>query len=681
MKKIVRMLISLVLIAATILLTVTPASALGSKKKYISEIKIAYANSVAEAKSELASAGYTVIPQNLNDNADIAASSYKAVYMGYKTTENPEEAITDIAMMSEECGYSFSDYQAMLNKQYSKYEILVDYEMSIIEEFRANYNAGKPLAINAYLSLNNYLEDDSGKLVGDYLLDTTLEKDDLFKFMTQISQYALYQFNVMLVSAISENSTDTFLTRLSQMTKDDINAAKADAALHESAMIIYDNLEAFRNMMRETEGTVSFRDSSEEAPELTEEEKKAAEEYYKENEAAVMSDVDTMSKAFVLLSLKNTKYGDLTLYDIVMNENISVTELYPLVKAMKPSQVASVKLSSIYDLFKTVGMNDSSKLTVADVNSAQGNNKTAVVSAYYGVDRSMFASTVAVTSDAAREMNSTGDKSPLWGNIASDDEIAMAFTMGIAAGVALVAFTAIAINAFYQAVILDQSFFFRYLGISLNPANLVSTYKSCILRNLPFTELYFVAAMQVIMYVAMAVVIVTSIVFLILELKNYYHPTYTTVPTILLDLRRENDADTYVRYDGVTTVSGKMGDLNGYVGRKWNAVYTTKDPTAGKPLLASALAFYTNSKDSETKYLGVHSFGQTSAVNLNNYTFNDETSIYLYFAKDTSYNMQTASVFSGAWLPIITGVSGLIIGAGISIFALAGKKKKTEAEA
>lgn len=675
-KSIISKIISLILVTAMLVVLVKmPVAAAEENATYISDVKIGYdddngAAGADRSKKALRDQGYTVVDKDLN-----SGTGEGWAYIGYKTTKNKDEAITDIAMMSEQCGYSFSDYQELLKKQYSSYEKLADYEMDLLKDFRIAYAAKKPLAVNAYLSLNNFKEDDSGKLVGDYLLDENLSKDDLFKFITQISQCALYSFNNLLVAAIAEDSTDSFITRLSAMTSEDIAAAKADPTLYDSAKIIYNQLESFRTSIKNVVSQAEIKDATDSSgAEPTEEEIKATQEYYKTHQDELAQKISEFEGANAWTTLKTATCGGVSLYDILMNENIEITELYPLVKSMKKSHIGASALYGLFELFNTAGLGDSKTYSVSDIEKAQEKNKTEAISAYYGVDRSMFKSTVAITSAAARDMNSTGDKHLLYGNVASSTELGMAIAAGVAAGVAVISF--IAVTACW-ASIYGVSGTVQLALFSIKPAELISTVSE-FFGDFSFSVLYNSMLFGILFYVAIAAAIIISATLVIMELYNYYNPTYSTVPTILLDMREKNGEKTYFRYDGVTTVGGEMGDLNGYAGHKWNAVYTTKDSSAGKPILANTLVFKKAGENPGKKYIALHSFGTDTAVNINNYTFNDETSIYLYFASDTSYKPTTASTFSSVALPMITGVGGLLVGAFVVLIAT--KKKKVAAK-
>ena len=164
MNKIIKNLITVILVVAIFCTSTVQIFAAG-QKQYISDLRISYGDTDAEARQWLLDNGYTPVKQNINQGSSDGLSKDKAVWMGYKTTTKVEDAITDIAMMDMKGGYSFSDYQTMLEKKYASFESLAKDEMVIINEFKQRYNEGSPLALNAYKALNCYIEDDSQKLV------------------------------------------------------------------------------------------------------------------------------------------------------------------------------------------------------------------------------------------------------------------------------------------------------------------------------------------------------------------------------------------------------------------------------------------------------------------------------------------------------------------------------------
>ena len=88
------------LMAVLMLLTALPITVFAAKQAvYIKEIRISTSSTEAAAKQWLTEKGYTVLDVNLNQK-----TGKDCVYIGYLTTTNPDEAITDIALMQMEGG-------------------------------------------------------------------------------------------------------------------------------------------------------------------------------------------------------------------------------------------------------------------------------------------------------------------------------------------------------------------------------------------------------------------------------------------------------------------------------------------------------------------------------------------------------------------------------------------------
>ncbi len=156
-----------------------------SLPEYISEVKIGMGKTPSDAEAALS--GYTILSAenggyvNLNQKAggDLGSKGEKAVYLGYKTTTNRKEAITDLALMNMKGGYSVQDYEALMETQLkSQIAPFVDNFLSAIEEYRENYNSSlesnKARAEYIHGILNNFTDDDcGGKGLGDLLLNET----------------------------------------------------------------------------------------------------------------------------------------------------------------------------------------------------------------------------------------------------------------------------------------------------------------------------------------------------------------------------------------------------------------------------------------------------------------------------------------------------------------------------
>ena len=102
-----------------------PAMAAG-ETRYVSEVRVGIGKTEDEAKNELLSGGYTILSKDgkyadLNYEAGskdpTMGRGQKIAYLGYKTTTDAKEAITDLAVMNMRGGYSVKDYEELMEKR------------------------------------------------------------------------------------------------------------------------------------------------------------------------------------------------------------------------------------------------------------------------------------------------------------------------------------------------------------------------------------------------------------------------------------------------------------------------------------------------------------------------------------------------------------------------------------
>ena len=191
--------------------------------QYLSEVIISYGRTDAEAKNWLTQNGYKVVGQNLNEGGEGGsealswmglASEKRSVFLGYKTTTNPEEAITDMKIMNMNGGYSYEAYEKVLEDTKAEKEHFLENIMAALKEYRENYKkpegtAGRTRAKIAHDALNKFKDDDSGALMGDLLLNT-LKSEDEAAWEADPTQHAdmvtiLMQGNSTCVSEIMQN--------------------------------------------------------------------------------------------------------------------------------------------------------------------------------------------------------------------------------------------------------------------------------------------------------------------------------------------------------------------------------------------------------------------------------------------------------------------------------------------
>ena len=175
--------IAVAMSAVTIMLTPTQVMAAAqdaSPTEYISEVRIGVGKNIFDASRSLE--GYTILkngsnPVDLNENAGggFGSKGEKVVLLGYKTTTDRNDAITDLALMNMKGGYSVPDYEILMEKQ-MKEQIMpfVNNFQAAIDEYRENYysdiETNKQRAKYIRDILNKFIDDDTGKGLGSLLL-------------------------------------------------------------------------------------------------------------------------------------------------------------------------------------------------------------------------------------------------------------------------------------------------------------------------------------------------------------------------------------------------------------------------------------------------------------------------------------------------------------------------------
>ena len=165
----IRMLAALVLTLTFIVMVPLQTVGAAEKGKYVSEVYVAYGKDADAAKKVLGDKGFTPVEGNLNDGGKTYAM------MGYKTTDDIRDSITDLAVMNMRGDYSVEDYKKLLKGQKTEIAEFLEEFMAVIQEYRANLKAGKAKATYVHDVLNNYTEDDTGMKMGDLLNSETLQ--------------------------------------------------------------------------------------------------------------------------------------------------------------------------------------------------------------------------------------------------------------------------------------------------------------------------------------------------------------------------------------------------------------------------------------------------------------------------------------------------------------------------
>ena len=370
-----------------LLCTAVPAFA-ANEEKYISALRIIYADSYEEAKEILEDSEfshYKLLKENLNEDSDEIG-----VWLAYETTTNIEDAITDLAIMQMNGGYTEGNYEEMLRQSYEEYLAMGEIYVEAIEYFAEAYEAEHFLAVAAYRQLNFYvgIDEHEDERVGDIFLGG-IDAGDLATVFLQGNSYALNNIRSLISMGVAYNeSGKTYMERVGE------EAAKmlSDADVYDNedydglAAAISSTIVIFGDMFQELEK--NEQDLNYEDEEYTAEEIKFAE--YKA--------IAEMMRAVNYL-------GDKTLYQFCREYQINeedYSSLYPLVAALNGGQIAMTKVAHYYDVVRYSMESfpeEDIDAKITEMEKAYGETPFHI---YTGVDRSVFEGTFALTSAASR---------------------------------------------------------------------------------------------------------------------------------------------------------------------------------------------------------------------------------------------------------------------------------------
>lgn len=679
MKKIFRNFIAIALCLTMTVCTVTPSYAAGNSTEYISEIVVENGD---QGEARLKDAGYKVL-------GNLTPGAKEKAFIGYKTTTDPEKAVTDIKVMNMNGKYSYSDYDVMLKKQKAAIEETLDSLAKLIEEYRTNYAAKRQTAIHCYEILNKFYNDDADMQMGDFLLECSLEKnkrDELSDVFLQGNSEIILAIQQALALA-SDTSNNTFIDRLQSLDYDTLvdnyteeygtrKAAITNIALDydDVATKLLDSWNDFYTYLEkiERDNFVVNADSEEEVQELNAE--------MDSNEAA-----NHCVDGFIYYYLKGIPYGDATMLDYFCqnSEDMDIEDIYPFVASLSEGQRANAQSITIYTLVEKAVMDiladENTKAAFSDVIKDMP-----TASVFSGVDRQMFTGGVALTSEATSadsRSSSGGWQKPFeaaekyyWAiglitvvsivtYMATTSRISTIITKlstqeaRNAEGKLLIVFNDVKaqnINAFRAGNFITRRFNYG-VGVNKVSGTLVSMHR-----------------VSFILSIVAVFVNVAMLSYEISRLMEDEEIEYTNIPCRMVNYISDDDAGHYIKYLCANDLNGKCADLYGFTQKQWLAMYYTTDAQAGQPIKASSLEMLTKNTVPSNKK-AVTLFNEGAMYNYGD--ISDSKASYLAFEQDSASLI--GSAFSNATFAIYFGVSLIAAFAVSFAVVMMIKKEKT----
>ena len=169
MKKILRSLIAVVLVFSMVananpgflgFAADEPAGTL-----YVKDVQIFQASTLDECVKLCEEVGYKPYKRNLNDGAVEKVSfgsdvDAPCVMLGYTTTTNVNQAVTDLSLLRMGEGYEMREYQAIAAALLAKNQNYAEGLAAAASDFAENYDKGAPSAVQAYKMLDLMYVDD-----------------------------------------------------------------------------------------------------------------------------------------------------------------------------------------------------------------------------------------------------------------------------------------------------------------------------------------------------------------------------------------------------------------------------------------------------------------------------------------------------------------------------------------
>ena len=660
--KSIKMIVALVLTLTIAMIVPLQTFAANNSGKYVSEVYVAYGKDAEEAKKTLTDKGFIPVEGNLNDGGKTYAM------MGYKTTDDIRDSITDLAVMNMHGDYSVEEYKKLLKGQKTEIAEFLTEFMAVIREYRANLKAGKTKATYVHDLLNNYTEDDTGMKMGDLLNSETLQDkvgieesveaanpENLPNLVTILMQgnAQVIKSAEILLSMATDTADNTWLDRFAASDYDDlldkVEEERPDLNTESKRAAYLDNVygddaAALGMAVNDLRGRLTDYENSElHIDTATEEDIKNAFGDIEKDATAMLHYQEWISIGTIYEGLKNYeggsyKKGELLDFFLEEREPEDAETFIPMAAALSDGQRYGLPFVNLEQLLKYAFTSDESWKNYVEENKADFGNLEDV-SVYQNIDRDLYKEdgSVALTGAAQRANNTadgtTGNEKEQMDTIAKITAISWAATAGL--GALTLATWAVRYgmvrsyayskvdgwNEFGLADIFDdEAFANEFKDLEENPWKL-ENYKDAKATR------FAVKLSRIFTVITMAVAVFSAVMTIIdlcrdksieqLPIPNYLVNNYTDADGGSYTLNYKAVECNRMEYfgDSYTKQKGDSADLLADEGKQWLVLYASKNSKAGKPLTPDFVVQEKNTAPSG--YEGfVHLIGEKGAVNV-----------------------------------------------------------------
>lgn len=628
---------------------------------YIEEVRIFSKDYVDAAKKE----GYIVLQSDLN--ADTAGDE---VYLGYKVTLDPDEAIYDLKLMNMAGGYKFTNIREILFKQQDNLTFITQWFRVLVEAYRQSYRKGYDMAKNVYpvLNLIRVDEDDPDSGFGKYIINETITLEFIVELLLFCNKSYIDTIIKLLVVGLQDNYT--WLEKLSDLGPydKDIDYAGMTSYIYTSvdlstvAKNLLNILSQHATIYNLMEKTGLFDEE-----EYDEDGNLIQNEYYTPTaeEAEILhhcSGLETYYKT-AFAELETYPYGeDSNLKEFFCSmENLSsarVKYLYPLIASLNPGQYAALYFGCVPELIlSTIIVPDENVVSEDDFTADKFNEiyTTMIEDAkeeygieyvwlYDGVDKALIDddTTIAFTEEAERHKAETGEMDYFENNLDREDEFSrnMRFTAFVGMGCLGI----LSVSKITAGIIMTAKGA-NAVALMATAAGYKGTFGS-ILLNLSGTPG---------MLITLAIVAVVFIYSLCAYFVDYIDENYPDwddypIPDYIYDVTdTKNHVPVYNLYEAVKqNNTDEPADLNTFEGKQWLVLYASYDNVDGtrKPIKADTFKVQTGNGEAPEGYVPLCEFGEVLAKDLNAYERQSSTKgLYLFYQQDEDAVVESTKTY------------------------------------
>ena len=632
-----------IILCFTVLCQTATAAFWGDKTLYVKDLKIIYADSEKEAKEQLPD-GYNLLPDNINDG-----TGELGVYICYSTTDNPDEAITDIKVMHESGGFQRTDFKSSLDEAIDGVYGLAQEMTTAINEFLQNYNDGVPAAVFAKEALDYFQYDDT-TLLGDFMISGKGTYKDYGKMILMCHEEILNPILSLLALGVQNKSGENWIDKLADVDPTAYDSSQ-DMKYRERATKLRPILQQFNDIYCYV---VGYYDITYTYDDLTDENDKELFTQMAENED-LFRVIQTILQSYPVGTNVGSEWADWgataeDMFALGLNETLNMYESYALLDCLTPGQEIMLRLTGPYN-FIIGSQNTAEVLEEARKRIVENLDTNEKIPIWDGINLEVLEQEVGLTSDAQRSI-AAGKQYDIF---AKDIDTLSQKYRDIAAVVSS-AFTIASCSVLVTkcALVLAPRIFSFFGGYAV--ASAISAFASSAIVTTVLSVLG-------ITFTVVTIVCALFITFFLEDIISWMVAEKydrTTIPMYMVDevinkegistytyYRRVDNVKTDEQLDLDTDDNESGSDINVNEGYRWMALYTTDKSSAGNPIEANFSVVSGNGLEQDG-YVVLGMFGSTAAVNLNSYADKNSSkypSIYLHYVQDKVTPVESEKIY------------------------------------